>query len=203
MGQVKQTTSMNCWLRESFLSLVDFLLSEVYVVITKKNDNKPTCYSTLNVMSSLIQQFTILGGIRGKKKVTVYIGISWNVKGLDRTHTLPPTSTQTCSNMDAGLETRWPQITQLKLHFSTTTEGFSKAGNLRNESEAHELSHFCKLNSEHFVYAGLWASVRCVYCAVANNVGLGTASDTTRRKDNFHLQALNTHLLQAIRCFVI
>lgn len=59
------------------------------------------------VMSSvIIQQFTItiFTGIPGKK-ITVYIGISWNVKGLDGTHTLPQMSTQTGDMFKHGMRT--------------------------------------------------------------------------------------------------
>lgn len=68
---------------------------------------------------------------------------------LERAHKL-----QTCSNTYAGLYTRRPRITPLKLHFSTPAKGFSHANYLQNESEAHKLAHFCKLNSEQVVFTG-------------------------------------------------
>lgn len=156
-------------------------------------------------MSSIImQQFTItiLRGIPGKK-ITVYIGISWNVKGLDRTHTLP----QTADMFKHGCRTIHSLAANYTLLSSTsaprTAEGLWDADYRRNKSEAHKLAHFCKLNSEQVVLPGPGASERCLHCAVSNNRVVGTVSNTARRKDNFHLQALNTCLPEAIRRFVI
>ena len=110
-----------------------------------------------------------------ERKLTVYVGISWNVKGAgltDGTHTSPPNKHTNCRHVQTRTQDftlAGPQ-TRLQLHFSTAA------------LDRHRLAHFCRLNSEQVVFPGRRASNCCRRRAVPNNRALGRVSDTTREE---------------------
>lgn len=140
---------------------------------------------------------TILRGIPGKKKNSLY----WHFlecegAGQD-THIATNEHTNYDDMFKHGCWTIHSVATNntLKLHFRPTARGFWDSDYLKKQVS--------KLNPEPVVFWAVSQQKPSTLCAVANTRVVGTVSNTTQRKDNFHLRALNTCLLQAIRHFVI